>query len=286
MKTKPMKNLSRIIIFALLSLNLLTWYEIVSLSQARPSKFYFLQIGQGDSTLVEFATGVQVLTDAGPNKKVVGELQKVMAGSDRYIDLAVISHPQLDHFNGLNEVLDRYQVGAFIFNGRNHDLPEWQSLMVKVKEKKIPLVTLAEGDRIKNGENVIDFISPTKDFIQSAELNDTGLVELIQIKKLKLLLTGDIGANVEKYLVEKFGGQLAADILKIPHHGSKFSSSEEFLKTVQPKVAVISVGKNTYGHPTREVLNRLQAEKVKIFRTDQGGSLKFIINNEKLSIFR
>ncbi|MBI3588903.1 MAG: MBL fold metallo-hydrolase [Candidatus Liptonbacteria bacterium] len=280
-----MKNLSWIIVLALIGLNLLTWREIVFSSQAGPAKFYFLQIGQGDSTLVELPTGAQILTDAGPTKKVVDELQKVMAGSDRYIDLVVVSHPQLDHFNGFNDVLDRYQIGAFIFNGRESELPEWKGLMAKVKEKKIPLVTLAEGDRIKNGGNVIDFISPTKDFIQSAELNDTGLVELIKTEKMRMLLTADIGANVEKYLVEKFGGQLAADILKVPHHGSKYSSSEEFLKAIQPKVAVIEVGQNKYGHPTKEALDRLEGVGAKIFRTDRNGTVTITTFGDKMEVF-
>ena len=111
-------------------------------------------------------------------------------------------------------------------------------------------------------------------------------MELIQIKNLKLLLTGDIGQNVEKYLVKKLGSQLKTDILKVAHHGSKFSSSNEFLGVVNPKVAVIEVGDNRYGHPTPEAIQRLsEANILKILRTDQDGTIKTLTENKRLKLF-
>lgn len=281
-----MKNLSRVILLVITGLNLFVWREIIFLDQSGSPKIYFLDVGQGDSTLVEFPTGVQVLTDAGPSKKVVSELGKVLNETDHYIDLAVITHPQLDHFNGFNEILDRYKIGAFIMNGREVDLLEWKGLISKIKEKKIPIIILAAGDKIKNAESKIDILSPDQNFIQSGELNDTSLVAKVETGNLKILLTGDIGQNVEKYLIQKFGSGLKTDILKVAHHGSKYSSSDEFLKTVNAKIAAIEVGDNRYGHPTKEALQRLSGANIlKILRTDEGGTIRAVTEEGRLKIF-
>ncbi len=282
-----MKNLSWVIFLAIVGLNFFVWAQVLFLDHSDSPKIYFLDVGQGDSTLVEFPTGVQILTDAGPAKKVTSELEKVMGETDRYLDLAIITHPQLDHFNGFNEILERYEIGAFILNGRGVAIPEWKDLVAKIEKKKIPVIILAATDKIKNADNQIEILSPDQNFIQSAELNDTSIVGLVQTKRLKLLLTGDIGENVEKYLVQKFGDRLRADVLKVPHHGSKYSSSEEFLKTVNPKIAVIEVGDNRYGHPTKETLTRLAGANIlKIFRTDQDGALRASIEEGRLKFFR
>ncbi|MBI2034051.1 MAG: hypothetical protein HYT13_03070 [Candidatus Liptonbacteria bacterium] len=288
MKTE--NNLSRLIIFALIVLDLLIWQGIIFVKSAESPELYFLDVGQGDSELLVLPGGVKILTDAGPNQKVLESLEKVLGPSDRYIDLAIISHPQLDHFNGFNDILSRYQIGAFIFNGRTDATAfgEWETLMAKIKEKKIPLIALASGDKIHFRENQIEIISPGPDFLQSAELNDTGLVELVKTPAFRALLTADIDMNVEKYLLRKFSlNNLQASILKVGHHGSKFSSSQEFLETVQPKVSVIEVGaRNRYGHPTKEAMDRLQSSTNLIFRTDKNGTIKVIAEQGKLRVFK
>ena len=289
MKTE--NNLSRLIIFALLVLDLLIWQGIIFVKGEGSPELYFLDVGQGDSELLVLPGGVEILTDAGPNQKVLEALEKVLGPNDRYLDLAIISHPQLDHFNGFNEILSRYRIGAFIFNGRTDATAfgEWGALMAKIKEKKIPLIALALGDKIHFLKNQIEIISPSRDFIQSAELNDTGLVELVKTPTFRALLTADIGANVENYLLKRFSREvLQVSILKVGHHGSKFSSSREFLETVKPKLAIIEVGsKNRYGHPTKEAMRRLEvAEISKIFRTDKNGTIKVIAEQGKLRIFR
>ena len=103
-------------------------------------------------------------------------------------------------------------------------------------------------------------------------------------KAIKVLFTGDIGEKVEKYLTNNF--DITADILKVPHHGSKYSSSEEFLAAARPKISSIEVGKNSYGHPTDEVLNKLASIGSQIFRTDQNGTIKIVISENEINIFK
>lgn len=286
-KTETLDNLSWAIFISLIFLDIFIWKTIFLEKAAKTPEVYFLDVGQGDSELLILKSGIKILTDAGPNKKVLRELGKIPSLKDRYIDLAVISHPQLDHFGGFNEIIDYYDIGAFLINGRVPDSEEilslWNSLFKKIEKKNIPVITLGEGDSVKFMDNRIDFLSPHKNWLGSAELNDTSLVEFITTPEFKMFLGGDIGFNVEKYLVEKFN--LDADILKVSHHGSKYSSSVEFLKEVSPVLAVIEVGNNKYGHPAKETLDRFISLGIRVVRTDKNKTIKLLAESGKIKVF-
>lgn len=284
---KKWDELSLFVIIVVLALGIFVWYQVIFAGPAARPEIYFLDVGQGDAELVVLSGGVKIMTDAGPDQKVIKSIEKALSRGDKYIDIAIISHPQLDHFNGYNYLLDNYNFGAFIWNGRSDTktVKEWPALLEKIKAKNIPLITLAAGDRVRYQSNEIDFLSPDKSFIQSAELNDTGFVELVKTSAFKTLLTADIGFSVEDYLTKQ-RTDLRADVFKVPHHGSKYSSGDTFLSAVSPKVAVIEVGeKNRYGHPTKEALSHLGASGAKIFRTDQNGNIKIFAENQKLKVF-
>lgn len=286
-KTKKFDSVLIASFLLLAALDVFVWFQIIFGKPPSGPRMYFLDIGQGDAELTVLPGGVKILTDAGPDKSILQELEKNPSLDNRYIDIAIISHPQLDHFNGFQYLLGKYRIGAFIFNGRSNgpEATEWGALVNKIKASHIPLITLAGGDAIRYRDSRIDFLSPNSDFIQSAELNDTGFVELLNTGGLKILLTADIGSNIESYLIDRFN--IEADILKIPHHGSKFSSSDEFLKKVNPKIAVIEVGsRNRYGHPTKETLGRLASStSAKVFRTDVSGTVSAILEMGRLKIF-
>jgi len=288
MQTKKFDSISIIILASLVLADIFIWYTIVFSSPRRETEMYFLDVGQGDAELAIFPHNVKVLTDAGPDQKILRALEGVLNETDRYIDIAIITHPQLDHYNGFNYLIDRYTIGAFIFNGRSAppDSKEWSTLLEKIRTKNIPLITIRSGDKIKYGDINIDFLSPDPLYIQSEELNDTSIVELIKTPQFKILLTGDIGMNIERFLVEN-RESLRANVLKIPHHGSKYSSSDEFLRAITPNVAIIEVGnRNRYGHPTKEALLRIASSThAQIFRTDYDGTVKVLEENNKLKVF-
>ena len=267
-----------LIVFCLAVFDCVGWYLIFSGAMPRTASAYFLDVGQGDSEIIVFSNGVRVMTDAGPDNSVVAGLANVLPPEDAYIDVAVISHPQADHFGGYTYLLDHYRIGAFIYNGRDDasGTRSWFDLVAKIKEKHIPLITLGIGDSIRSGQNEIDILSPDADFVHSAELNDTGLVEMVKTPGLTALLTADTGANVESFLLAHYA-DIHADILKVGHHGSNYASSDPFLKAVDPEVAVIEVGaKNTYGQPGKDTLARLASStKARVFRTDRNGTVEF-----------
>ncbi len=154
-----------------------------------------------------------------------------------------------------------------------------------IQENKIPVVILAGGDKIHYLDSQFNFLLPDKNFIESSDLNETAFVSLLQSQNSKILFTGDIDAKLENYLLQKYGLK-DIGVLKVAHHGSKFSSSENFLKEISPKIAIIEVGKNSYGHPTPDVLKRLASVGAQIFRTDKDGTIKLAINNGKINIFK
>lgn len=285
-----MLNRNHLILFLifLAVFDFLVWKSIFLNKPNNNTELYFLDVGQGDSELVILPGGVKILIDAGPNGKVVNELESVLRPTDRYIDLLVLTHPETDHFNGFIDVLKRYQIGAFIYNGRAGSAQSWKELAKIVEENKIPVFVLGQGDKIKNQDDFFEILLPNADFLRSKELNDTSLaIKFInndEQAQIKALFTGDIGEKNEKYLVNNF--DIKADILKVGHHGSKYSSSDYFLKAVNPKISAIEVGKNSYGHPTKEVLERLASIGSLIFRTDQNSIVKLAIKGSEINIFK
>ena len=268
----------------LLAANLFIWNAILFWSASDNVELYFLDVGQGDGQLISLPGDVQILIDGGPGIKTLSEVNKALGPADHYIDLVILSHPQLDHFGGLIDVFKNYSVGAFIFNGQNGKALAYKDLIKAVEEIGASSVILGEGDSIKYKDYVLEILAPSSEDLASKESNDGGLVIMFKAPNFKALYTADIDSKLEKKLAGKY--DLKADILKVGHHGSKYSSSKEFLTAVSPKVAVVEVGKNNYGHPTKAALNRLANISSMIFRTDQDKTIKIISDGENLKIFR
>lgn len=273
-----------LLILFLVIFDVFVWQQVVFGGPNKDLEVYFLDVGQGDSELAVLPGGAKILIDGGPNNKILNELSSVLGPTDRYIDLVALSHPQLDHFGGLIDVMKRYQVGAFVFNGRQGIVPAFKDLEKAIKDNKIPVIILGKGDKIKNRESNFDILSPSKEFSNSYDLNDTTLVMKLGSQGAKILFTGDIDKKIEDYLVAQY--DLDIDVLKVSHHGSRFSTSEKFLEEATPKISIIEVGKNSYGHPTKQVLSGLASVVSQIFRTDNDGTIKLTINNQNISVFK
>lgn len=278
------KNTFILVVILLASLDVLVWREIIFAKSPDNPEIYFLNVGQGDSELVVLPAGVQVLIDAGKGNRATRELASILPLFDRYLDLVILSHPEIDHFLGLIEVLKNYRVGTFISNGRQGTADSWSTLMEIINKEKIPQVSLAAGDKICYRGNCFNILSPTKEFLNDKETNDSGLVMKLSGADFQVLFSGDIGEKVEDFLIKNY--DLKTDILKVSHHGSKFSTSQEFLAASQPQLAFIGVGKNSYGHPTPEVLSRLANIGAAIYRTDIDGTIKLIIDRGRISILK
>lgn len=270
-------------ILALVFLNLWLYFFIAQGSEPGNLKVYFLDVGQGDSTFIETPQGRQILIDGGPSKIVVQKLSEIMPSWDRSIDLIILTHPELDHIAGLIEVLKRYKVFGIVDSGIKCLTPfclEWKKL--KSKENAILIKPFLGENIILDKYTKLVFLHPFSD-LQNQEFpkkNDSSIVAKLIFSnpdypgnKKTFLFTGDIEKNIEQKLIMA-GLDLDSDFLKIPHHGSKTSSTEDFLKKVSPQSAFIMVGlKNRYGHPNESVLKRLENYGIKYYRTDIDGRI-------------
>jgi competence protein ComEC len=264
---------------ALTVLNVLAWSVVFDLSKQKFLEVNFLDVGQGDAAFIETPKGQQVLIDGGPSSVILEKLGKEMPFWDRDIDLVILSHPEADHLSGLIDVLKKYKVRNILWTGIIRDTPEYKEWQKSIKEEGAKIYIAKKGEKILMSDGIsMDVLYPFEN-LEGKELqdsNDTSIVGRLVFSSNSFIFTGDITQTAEKEIIDKDMG-VNSDVLKIAHHGSKTSSSEEFLKAVSPDVAVISVGKdNSYGHPTPEVLENLNKYGIKVLRTDELGDIKII----------
>lgn len=284
----------RFSLFALFLVVVLVWYAVFYFEARQNLLVSFFDIGQGDAIFIEASNGNQILVDGGPSDKILAKLGQALPFWDRSVDLLVLTHPHADHLDGLFEVLKRYQIGAVIESGASYSLPEYEEWHRTLAEKNVPILTARRGQKIifaKAGE--LDIFSPFENFVGASLKNphDANVVSKLTYGNSSFLLMGDAERSLEYRLLLESGSpgfySLKSEVLKVGHHGSKTSSSEEFLQAVSPKIAVIQVGrKNRYGHPTQEVLDRLAVSGAGILRNDLSGDIQFGSDGSNLVILK
>lgn len=246
---------------------------------------WFLDIGQGDSTLIQFENGQTMLVDCGPNKKVLSELGKVLPFYVRKIDYVLATHPDLDHYGGCVDVLKNYQVAHIVTNGRGKPNDAyWQTWDVVMRSEQADVITIASPTVWTIASDTLQFISPDPDLALDAASDDSNnysVVFRLTHDTKRFLFTGDMETLLEKAVIQKYCStsaqsceMLQAEVLKVGHHGSPGASSDPFVRLVNPQTASISVGKNNrYNHPSLRVVRRLERLGTKVLRTDQLGAI-------------
>ncbi|MEI6580731.1 MAG: MBL fold metallo-hydrolase [bacterium] len=235
--------------------------------------FAMLDVGQGDALFIESPTGTQILVDGGPPKKILNQLSRIMPPLDKSIDAIFITNPDQDHLGGFLDVLENYKVGKVFGSGTTSDSKVFQNFKLELKKKNIPEILVKKGMRINLGGGVfMDILFPDRD-VSTWPTNDGSIVARLSYVDTSIMLTGDASIKTEKLVLENNKTEnIKSEILKVGHHGSRNSTSEEFLRTVTPDFAFISDGKgNTYGHPHKEILDLFSQLRVKVFRTDLDG---------------
>ncbi|MCK4782007.1 MBL fold metallo-hydrolase [Candidatus Parcubacteria bacterium] len=271
----------------LFCLNVLAWAVVFDLN-SQSLEVVFFDVGQGDAIFIETGQKHQILIDGGPSSAVLEKLGKEMPFWDRAIDLIILTHPDHDHIAGLIEVLKRYKVEQVLWTGvvrETGEYKEWQGLL----EQEGAKITIAQaGQKIIFTGGGIEVLHPFES-LQGEKVknaNNTSVVARLVFGQNSFLLIGDISKSVERKLVKK-QINLVSDILKVGHHGSKTSSAENFLKKVNPEIAIIQCGRdNRYGHPHPEVLATLEKFGIKILRTDLNGDIKIISDGNNLCILK
>lgn len=273
-----------IIVFALFFLTIYIFY-IDYKSSNRGLTFAMLDIGQGDALFIESPTGTQILVDGGPPRKIISTLSKVMSPLDRTIDALIITNPDQDHIGGFLDVLSAYQVDQVFEPGTYNGSKTYQNFEQEIKDKNISKILVKKGMHLDiGGGAVIDILFPDRD-VSNWSTNDGSVVARLSYGSTSVMLTGDTTQKTEKIIL---GGSTRTDlrstILKVGHHGSYTSSSENFVRAVAPEYALISDGKdNKYGHPHRETLSTLAFLGVKTLRTDFLGSIIMKSNGQNVT---
>jgi len=247
----------------------------------------FLDIGQGDAILVQ-TPQQNILIDGGPDRSIVRKLDQYIPITKRHIDLMILTHPDGDHLTGLVEVLRRWPVSAVAESGLEGYSPAYIEFDSLIKSKNIKRYIINTPQRMVFKDNLFfDFLWPSsKELIEDNEgdCNFLSLVAMLNYEDNDFLLTGDATKETEKELMSQ-NLDLKADVLKIGHHGSKYSSGLDFLKEIEPEYAIISVGENNgFGHPSLRVLDNLRKVNANVLRTDKKGDIIFESNGQKLRV--
>lgn len=244
--------------------------------QEKRAEITFLDVGQGDAILIEKGR-TQILIDGGDGQDILNRLGERMGWGDRRLELVIVTHPDEDHMGGLVKVLENYEVAGILESGVDCDkdfCEEWDRI---VQEKAISVQIAKIGQEISYGDDIkLSVLCPFED-ISGREYdnsNQASLVMMAAVAGKKYLLTGDTEAETEEVLL-KSDLDLDADVLKVSHHGSKSATSAAFLMAVTPGAAVVSVGKNSYGHPSEATLVRIRNMNIEILRTDEAGNIAF-----------
>lgn len=264
----------------LLAANWMVWREVALFRQAE-LRVTFFDVGQGDAILIETPERHLILIDGGPDQSILNHLGRTLPFWRRQIDLIVLTHPHDDHFYGLAQVLDRYQVNQVLWSGvacQGSSCRLWEEALA---ESSAEIIIAQAGQRIRSDSTFFDILYPLESYYRylPSDQNDLSVVAQLTYGQQKWLLTGDATAKTENDLMAYWGPALQSQILKVAHHGSRSSSQAEFLDRVNPELAIIMVGAdNRYGHPADELLERLTERAIIVRRTDQDGHIKVISN--------
>jgi len=265
---------------------------IIQASSFGKLRLIFCDVGQGDGILIMTPAGSQFVIDGGPGSRIGECLGKYMPFWDRRIEGMLLTHPQKDHMEGQVEIFKRYKVERVFATGIKAQSELFKAWEKALAEEGSKVTAVQGGQKIAIGDVTFDVLWPSVDKISlwriaaPRDLNESSIVLRLNFGdpsassglKLCAYLTGDITREILEGLVDK-----SCQILKIAHHGSKTGTSEAILNSVNPSVAVIQVGKNSYGHPHREVLDMLSKKKIKTLRNDLEGDIE--VDATKKSIY-
>lgn len=271
---------------AILFLTLLSIY-LRNQEDAGLLRVTFLDVGQGDATLIESPTGTQVLIDGGKGRSVLRVLSRELGFFDRSIDVVIATHPDQDHIGGLVDVLKRYRVSTIIMTENKSNTPVYEMFarMIEAEGAEVlraragQLYDIGIGDA---GSTTLTILFPDLD-PSALESNTSSIVSRLTYGDVSYLFTGDAPQAIEEYLVSRLGTHIDSDVLKVGHHGSRTSSAEVFVSTVLPSYAIISAGKdNAYGHPHREVTDLLNEYGIVQKNTTDLGSIRSYSDGKRL----
>lgn len=245
------------------------------------TRIIFADVGQGDCMII-MSGGETAVIDSGPYSASDDLVRYLLTLGIKDIDYLLLTHPHEDHMGSFTDIIKEVGAKRIIMQEINpsgeSDIAAYERLREAISENSVAKAEPYVNMKLNVGEVSVTLIGPVSEYVGNE--NNLSLILKVETKALSFLITGDAEEDSEKDLVSAYGESLKADVLKAGHHGSKTSTTDEFLAAVSPEYVVFSAGKgNTFGHPTDEVLSRVHAFGSRILRTDYNGNITFIIDD-------
>lgn len=282
---KPKIDFQRLIILFLFVAAIFTWSQALKSPVPETLRVTFLDVGQGDSILVQTPEGANILIDGGESSSALKlELQK---RGIREIDVLVLSHPHADHVGGLVWVAKNLKIEMVLDSGQSHTLYQYKEFLQNIDKRGIEYKVVRRKDKFLIGDTLkLEVFHPQESLISGSrsDLNNNSVVLKLTYGEFDLLFPGDIEEEAETLICD-LDENIEVEVLKVPHHGSASGMSLEFLKKVSPEIAIISVGEgNRYGHPAKSTINRLKKFGVDLYRTDKNGTVTVVSDGKSFEV--
>lgn len=284
-KTSPTPRLGYFIFAAVLSITAWLTFDIEQSpkelnSNAGQLTVHFLDVGQADSILIQ-QDSISMLIDGGNNADTNDILEYLEEKNITKLNYVIGTHPHEDHIGGLDGVIENLDVENILMPKVSHNTKTYEDVLTAIKAKGLKITTPRAGQQYSLGNARFAILSPTKDKYE--DLNAYSIAIRLDYGQQSFIFLGDCEKDNENEMLLS-GLPLGSTVMKLGHHGSNTSTSEEFLTAVEPEYTVISVGKdNDYNHPHQEVVKRLTDHKIKILRTDERGTIIFSTDGKSLS---
>lgn len=270
MKKKLPFFLAALIIYAAVAIMSGGPVEDGNVAAADGMKVHFIDVGQADSILIQ-SDEATMLIDGGNNADGEAVVDYIKSQNIKKLDYVIGTHPHEDHIGGLDAVIESFDIGAVYMPKAMSTTKTFEDVLKAISNKGLKVNTPIPGTNINLGSAVFTILAPNSERYEST--NNYSIVIKLTNGKNSFLFTGDAESISEKEMLAK-GFDLYAEVLKVGHHGSTTSTTKEFLDMVNPRYAIISVGKdNQYGHPHKEILDRLRKKNIIVYRTDESGTI-------------
>lgn len=276
-------NSKKVIVLVILLSLLTILSSCQSLKDSDNLSVHIIDVNQGDSILIITPNDKTILIDGGDPSEGENVITYLKRHGVKRINLLVGTHPHADHIGGLIDVIEYFPIDEFYLSPKIHTTKTYEKLLLAADKKRLHITPVDKSFRIAFDDSItLHFITPIKDY--ENDLNLWSIVMKMDYMNQHFLFTGDTEAISEKDMINLYGKALfKSNVLKVAHHGSSTSSSQEFLEAVQPEIAVISCGRdNSYGFPHKETLERLSKFNLHLFRTDYQGTIILESDGQKI----
>jgi competence protein ComEC len=248
---------------------------------------HFIDVGQGDAILIKTPQKTILIDSGDVDQKEKKVVQYIKKQGIKTLDIVIATHPHADHIGGMQAIFDAFTVKQIYDSGQTTTTQLYKQYLLTIKQKKIPFAVAHTGENVDLGDGIIlEVLAPREPLMTgtNSDLNNNSLVTRLTYGNVSFLLTGDIEKEAETALLKQ-GSSLKSTVLKVPHHGSNTSSSSAFIKAVKPEAAIISCGiNNDYHHPHPSTLKKYEQGNVKIYRTDENGSVVVTTDGKQFQV--